>query len=277
MGNAFKDVISAFDQLKAKFQNGEISRQEFIDEMKKLRIKDDQGRFWMIGAQTGRWYYFDGKDWVQDEPPSQKEKKAICVHCGFENRLEIEACGRCGGTMKESEPACEKCGAKLPKPFLVCPVCGAPAVGKATVTTADEYAPAPKGRDRAAEASVRVLHSVKPLSFLFFGGVLGAFAGLVAGAFAGVTGYFGPSLGFLPAALLELQGKLLGAALFGLAGGIAGFAAIGLLGFLKAFLINLILSMIGGIKYQAGESGRSRSPKDRKGDSPESRPFGLMK
>jgi len=255
MGNAFKDVISAFDQLKAKFQNGEISRQEFIDEMKKLRIKDDQGRFWMIGAQTGKWYYFDGKDWVQDEPPSQKEKKAICVHCGFENRLEIEACGRCGGTMKESEPA----------------------VGKATVTTADEYAPAPKGRDRAAEASVRVLHSVKPLSFLFFGGVLGAFAGLLAGAFAGVTGYFGPSLGFLPAALLELQGKLLGAVLFGLAGGIAGFAAIGLLGFLKAFLINLILSMIGGIKYQAGESGRSRSPKDRKGDSPESRPFGLMK
>ena len=112
MDNTFKDVIAAFDRLKAKFQNGEIARQEFIDEMKKLRIKDDQGRFWMIGAQTGKWYYFDGKDWVQDEPPSHKDKKAICVHCGFENRLESDACGRCGGTMKESEPACEKCGAE---------------------------------------------------------------------------------------------------------------------------------------------------------------------
>jgi hypothetical protein len=274
MDHTFKDVIAAFDGLKAKFQNGEISRQEFIDEMKKLRITDGQGRFWMIGAQTGKWYYFDGKEWVQDEPPSQKEKKAICIHCGFENRLEVEVCGRCGGTMKESEPSCEKCGAKLPKPFLLCPACGTPAIGNVRVTTADEYAPAPKGRDRAAE---RVLRSVKPLSLFFFGGGLGAFVGLVAGAFAGGMGYFGSSLGFLPAELLELQGKLLGAVLFAFVGAVAGFVAIGLVGFLKAFVINLVLSMIGGIKYQAGESGRSPSRKDRKGDPPESRPFGLTK
>jgi len=276
MENTFKDVLGAFDQLKAKFQNSEISRPEFIDEMKKLRIKDDQGRFWMIGAQTGKWYYFEGKDWVQAEPPSQKEKKAICVHCGFENQLETEACSRCGGTMKETEPACEKCGAKLPKPFLVCPECGARAIGEATVPTADEFAPAPKGREPAAEAPSRVLRSVKPLSFFFFGAVLGAFAGLLAGAFAGATGYFGPGLRFLPAGLLEIQGKLLGAVLFALVGAVAGFVAIGLLAFLKAFVINLILSMIGGIEYQADESGRSRRRKDKKGDSPESRPFGLL-
>ena len=74
MEKSFSQVNEAFDTLKAKFQTGEISRQEFIDEMKKLRIRDDEGRFWMIGAQTGKWYYFDGKDWIQSEPPSQKDQ-----------------------------------------------------------------------------------------------------------------------------------------------------------------------------------------------------------
>lgn len=279
MENSFKDVIESFDLLKAKFQGGEISRQEFIDEMKKLRIKDDQGRFWMIGAQTGKWYYFDGKDWVQADPPSQKEKKAICVHCGFETRLEAESCARCGGTMTATEPACEKCGAKLPKPYLVCPECGTSAIGGVTVTGADAYAPAVKDRDREreAESSARVFKSVKPLSFLLFGGLLGAFAGLLGGAFAGATGYFAPNLGFLPAALLEFQGKPVGGVLFALMGAVAGFAAFAVLGFLKASVINLILSMTGGIEYQTVEAGRSRKRKDRHEDSPEGKPFGLIK
>jgi hypothetical protein len=281
MEKSFKDVNAAFDGLKEKFQGGEMSRQQFIDEMKKLRIKDDQGRYWMIGAQTGKWYFFDGKDWVQDDPPSQKEKKAICIHCGFETRLEAEVCARCGGTMKESDPSCEKCGAKIPKPFLVCPGCGTSAIGEPALSHADDDVPSSKVRDRDKdkdpETSVRVLRSVKPLSFLFFGGVLGAFAGLLAGTFAGATGYFAPSLGFLPAVLLEFQGKPLGGVLFALAGAVAGFAVMALMGFLKALVINLILSMIGGIEYQVGESGRSPKRKDRKEDSAEGRPFGLIK
>ena len=283
MDNAFKDVIEAFDRLKARFQGGEISRQEFIDEMKKLRIKDDQGRFWMIGAQTGKWYFFDGKDWVQDEPPSQKDKKAICVHCGFETRLEEEVCARCGGTMKETEPACEKCGAKLPKPYLICPECGTSAIGDAAAPAADEDAPVSQDRgtdrkrDLEAATSARVLRSVKPFSFFLFGGALGALAGLLAGAFAGATGYFAPDLGFLPAALLEFQGKPLGGVLFALAGAVVGFAAFALIGFLKAFVINLILSMIGGIEYQAGESVRAGKRKDQEANPPEDKPFGLIR
>ena len=53
MDTQFKDIEQAFNDLKKKFQAGEISRQEFVEEMKKLRLKDGQGRFWMIGAQSG--------------------------------------------------------------------------------------------------------------------------------------------------------------------------------------------------------------------------------
>ena len=126
MSNSFHDVAATFIGLKEKFQAGEISRQQFIDEMKKLRLKDDQGRYWMIGAQTGKWYYFDGNDWIQSEPPSQKENKAICIYCGFENKIEVEVCARCGGNLIEgAEPAdrCPQCGTALEKPLLICPKC----------------------------------------------------------------------------------------------------------------------------------------------------------
>ena len=79
MDNRFKAIGEAFEALKVKFQSGTISRQQFIDEMKKLRVKDEEGRYWMIGAQTGKWYFFDGRDWVQTDPPSQREMKSICT------------------------------------------------------------------------------------------------------------------------------------------------------------------------------------------------------
>jgi len=32
-------------------------------------IQDEQGRWWMIGYETGQWYYHDGTKWVRGEPP----------------------------------------------------------------------------------------------------------------------------------------------------------------------------------------------------------------
>ena len=291
MENSFKDVLEAFDKLKERFQASEISRQEFIDEMKRLRIKDDRGRFWMIGAQTGKWYYFDGKDWVQDEPPSQKEKKAICIHCGFENELDAESCGRCGGTMKDSEPACEKCGATLPKPYVACPACGALAIAgeapptRATIETAEPRpalvpsrpATAALPADRDEEPAVRVLRSGKALSFLLFGGVLGTLGGLLFGAFAGATGYFDAQLGFLPAGLINFQGSLPRAGIFAVLGAVAGFVLVGLLGWVKAMIVNLILSVVGGIEYQTGPRRKPRSRAAAKDEVEESTPFGLIR
>jgi len=292
MENTFKDVQESFEKLKERFQAGEISRQEFIDEMKKLRIKDDQGRFWMIGAQTGKWYYFDDKDWVQADPPSQKEKKAICVHCGFENKLDAESCVRCGGTMKDSEPTCEKCGAVLPKPYVTCPACGASAISVEIPSTAEVIGtkseplpppsapapqPVPAAKPAEEEQPARVFRGVTPLSFLFFGGVLGAFCGLLLGAFAGATGYFDAGLDFLPGALLNLQGALPRAGIYAVLGAVAGFVSGGLIAFLKALILNLILSITGGIEYQTGPRRPSRARPAAKDEPADRTPFGLIR
>jgi len=267
MKNRFSGVLEAFNTLKTRFQANEISRQEFIDEMKKLRIKDDEGRFWMIGAQTGKWYYFDNKDWVQADPPSLKEKKAICVYCGFENRLEAEVCARCGGNIGERPALCPKCGVKLHKPFVTCPRCGAG-------LTVEVGAPEGKPSGQRSEVGLAewkgtyVLRSVQPTSMFFFGGILGLLVGIIGGAFAGATGYFSKSLTFLPPALADLQGKLLGGAIFGLLGGVLGFLVVGYLVFLKAVIVNFILSLIGGLKFQVQpvSKKRKKTPDDKESD-----------
>jgi hypothetical protein len=259
MENSFREIAEIFRTLKEKFQKGEISRQEFIDEMKKLRIKDDQGRFWMIGAQSGKWYYFDGKDWISAEPPSHKEKKAICVYCGFENKIDAEVCVRCGGTLGEEPRVCPACGTRLQEPFLQCPKCGP--------QPASQEKPAAPGGLRLEESmsrkSIFVLRTIQPSSAFLFGGVLGVCAGVIAGAFAGATAFYLSTLNFLPRALLDLQGKLLGAVIDGLLGGILGFAGLGAAAFLVAVIMNLILSACGGLRFGVNRaSGKAKAEKE---------------
>lgn len=283
MEKSFSQVNEAFDILKAKFQTGEISRQEFIDEMKKLRIRDDDGRFWMIGAQTGKWYYFDGKEWIQSEPPSQADRTAVCVYCGFENRIEATSCARCGGTIGEEPTKCPDCGSPLSRPFMTCPKCGivpggetaAPALPPTTTTDlpvpakreisssfrehAAASAPGPSEKSETRVPGTQplasgemVIRAVQPASLFFFWGVFGLLSGIVAGAFFGATGALKPGLDFLPVSLLQLQGTLFGALLDAIVGGVLGFLSFGSIAFAFGHLANLILALTGGIQFRTG-------------------------
>jgi hypothetical protein len=254
MDLTFKSVEKKFENLKSEFQTGKISRQDFIEGMKKLRLRDESGRFWMIGAQSGKWYFFDGKDWVQAEPPTLKDKKVICVYCGFENAIDAESCARCGGAFGEEKSVCPTCGGELQKPYLFCPRCEKEPASLKEM----KFVAVDEGRGMTKV----VLRAVQPLSVLFFGGLFGALVGIVLGIFAGATAYFSGNLAFLPAALTELQGKLLGAVIFGLAGGIVGFVFFALAGYFKAVIINFVLSLIGGIKITATRKDVPFKPED---------------
>ncbi len=104
MADQFREAEATFSLLREKFKDKRISPQEFADSLKQLRIKDEEGRFWVIGAQSGKWYAFENGEWIEAKPPSQMEKKAICIACGFENDLEAETCARCGSRGEGSEP-----------------------------------------------------------------------------------------------------------------------------------------------------------------------------
>ena len=257
MEDQFKNVEKEFKQLRDEFKRKRLSEPDFKKKLKELRLQDKDGRFWTIGAQTGKWYYFDGNDWTESKPPSLQEKRAICVHCGFENDLENEACSYCGESLMESrelesdeEFSCPTCGKSLDKYSFFCPDCDKKEEDEETEKTwepVEDFELEPP-QEEAAERDEQVLRSVHPFSLALFFGSLGLLAGIILGAFAGATDFLPGVIGILPPFLRELHGSLIGGLFYGLIGGIFGFAAIGLVGFLIGLLFNVIFSFIGGIK-----------------------------
>lgn len=216
MEKQFKDVEEEFGLLKKEFRLGNITRREFIERLKKLRLKDGEGRFWMIGAQSGKWYYYDGENWIQSHPPSLEEGKAICIYCGFENKLEAEFCTRCGENLMEKKASRE---IKVEPPEEV-------------------------------KKIHFVFRSLSVLSSFLFLGVSGIFVGILLGALVGTTGIFYPIVKLVPTFLRELQGTIIGGILYAVVGGVLGFVIFGASGFCLALFINFISSFVGGLKVR---------------------------
>jgi len=258
MNRAFREVEIAFQVLRQRFRDREISRREFIDQLKKLRLRDDQGRFWMIGAQTGRWYSFDGREWVQAEPPAESAARRKCPACRQVNEEAAEACTHCGESLKRASALCPNCGTKLESPFHKCPSCSR----VAEVSPFAEEALF-KGREKAGEEFF--LRRLSSLSVLTAFGGFGLILGIVAGAFAGASGSLSGLASRLPDILSTLHGTLMGGILFGVAGGIGGFLTVGLLGFFLALIFNLTASISGGIRVSAKKL--TGSPEEKKSET----------
>ena len=225
MADQFREAEATFSLLRDKFKEKKISQQEFADSLKQLRIKDDEGRFWVIGAQSGKWYAFENGEWIEAKPPSQMEKKAICIACGFENDLEAEFCARCGNRHDEQASG------------------SADEPGGAVSGAAGEALRSEPVRDV-------VVRSVDVVSFFWFFGVLGLFAGILLGLLAGVTGLFAGLIARLPGFFADHQGDLLGGLACSVVGGLLGFAVGAAAGAVLAVVSNGILSLVGGVRLR---------------------------
>lgn len=242
MDDRFKDVKADFDRITSRFRSGEISRREYIDGLKRIRFRDDEGRFWMIGSQTGKWYSYDGTGWVQSSPPSLGEKKAICIYCGYENDLESAVCAGCGGHVA-SAGACPVCGSPMDPETEACPSCHIPAAP-------GPDGPAESDQPRTGAGENYVVRSVHPFSYLLFWGGMGLVAGILSGLLAGATSFIPGLTNALPAFFKDMQGQLIGGVVFAGLAGVAGFALFGAAGFLIALLANAILSFTGGVRMR---------------------------
>ncbi len=256
MDAKFKDVEAVFNRLKRRYRSGEISKREYTDNLKKLRIRDEVGRFWMIGSQSGKWYYCEGKDWIQSSPPSITEKKAFCIYCGYENDLETAVCAGCGGRVgerdKEEEPEiCPRCDSELDPETGVCPACVPRDLESAKVGEL----PAVQWEDQGVACIVR---SVQPMSFLWFSGGVGTIMGVLFGLLAGATNFFPGLTKILPVFFKDIQGRLVGGVVFAGLGGVLGFLVSSTAGFLIALAANGVLSFIGGLKVRIELPGGKR-------------------
>jgi hypothetical protein len=245
MSSSFRDVETAFQSLRRQFREKEISRREFIDRLKKLRLRDGQGRFWMIGAQSGKWYFFDGRDWVLSDPPSEDSGRVRCLSCGLENEGDADACVRCGEPLKQKAAACPLCGMPLQSPNQKCPSCSREA--KASPLEEEVLSKAPQEN--------LVVRRLSPSSLFIFSGGTGLVLGVVLGAFAGASDFFSGMAKLLPDALGMLQGTLMGGIVFAAMGGLLGFALLGAIGYLQAHLFNGISTVLGGFRVTLDHAG----------------------
>ena len=65
----FKEAEGKYYGLKGRLDSGALTPDQFIEEVAKLRIQDDQGQYWMVDAATGGWLQYDGSKWVPARAP----------------------------------------------------------------------------------------------------------------------------------------------------------------------------------------------------------------
>jgi hypothetical protein len=63
--NPFQRVQMEHGRLQGELAAGRISRQQYEAAVNAMRVQDQSGRYWMLGAYDGIWYYYDGRSWVR--------------------------------------------------------------------------------------------------------------------------------------------------------------------------------------------------------------------
>lgn len=102
----FEAIVARFAVLKARYDAGELGESEYDNELRKLVVQDEAGSYWMIGADTGRWYRYDGQHWVRDKPL----REAQALSPGMPARSEVPT--------QEAAPAAVPRGRRWSKPLL---------------------------------------------------------------------------------------------------------------------------------------------------------------
>lgn len=88
MDERFENAERKFFKLKGQFAAGRVTSSELDAALQDLVIEDAQGRYWMLGADSGKWYVHDGAAWIEATPPSAaKRDKSSPRRRAYHNRL----------------------------------------------------------------------------------------------------------------------------------------------------------------------------------------------
>lgn len=66
----FRQAEQHYHSLKGKRDVGQLSDEAFERALWDSMFESD-GRWWMLGANTGQWYASDGDDWIERQPPDR--------------------------------------------------------------------------------------------------------------------------------------------------------------------------------------------------------------
>ena len=66
---SFQKTLELFIDAQASFTAREITKEQYHAALADLLVQDDKGEYWMLGVETGEWYWYDGDDWHLRLPP----------------------------------------------------------------------------------------------------------------------------------------------------------------------------------------------------------------
>jgi hypothetical protein len=232
-----KEIEDLYKDLKYRLDAGEISNDDLKAELKKMMIRDEDNRYWMIGNKSGGWYVYDGSVWNTGNPYDQKEATADEPKPqerpepkpGFEEEKKAES---------EPQVLCKFCQSRIQKHDVYCNFCGGQQKGAAKSST------------RKIPEGQLLIKAVNIISLIFFCGGVGLIVGVIFGATFGIFKIFGDWIFQFPVMLQEMQGKIQGGLFFGALGGISGFIAFAVLGLISGLFFNLIAYVFGGLRFK---------------------------
>jgi hypothetical protein len=68
LDDRFRAVEAEVARLNQQFAAGQLNQTEMNTKLEGLKVQDDQGRWWVMGAATSQWYVFDGQNWIVGDP-----------------------------------------------------------------------------------------------------------------------------------------------------------------------------------------------------------------
>jgi hypothetical protein len=242
--NKLKEIEDLYETLKYKLDTGEISGDDLKSELKKMMVRDEDNRYWMLGSKSGGWYVYDGSAWNAGNPYGQKGAAQVAKP---QERLESkpqehpEPSANHGEEKKAESEAlilCKFCESRIQKHDLYCNFCG----GQQKGTAKSSAAKIPDGE--------LLIKAVRIPALIFFLGGVGLIVGVIFGAVFGIFKIFGDWIYQFPTMLQEMRGKIQGGLFFGALGGIFGFLAFAVLAVLQGLFFNLIAYIFGGLRFK---------------------------
>ncbi len=62
------EIERSFKKLKIQYENGSIRYNDYIIAVDSLRVQDENGIYWQIRADDGKWVRWDGSTWIPGDP-----------------------------------------------------------------------------------------------------------------------------------------------------------------------------------------------------------------
>lgn len=235
----FREIEGLYKDLKERQAAGEVSAEDMKSELKKMMLRDEENRFWMLGGKTGGWYMYDGSAWNPADPYEREATPLVLpADAALAEKPRTVARGEMEKAGEKPETLCRFCHSRMDDHDAYCRFCGAsPKAGTAK----------PERHLAGDEIQIR---SVRVFSLVVFLGGLGLVLGVVLGASFGIFKILGDLIYQFPVMLQEMRGKFLGGLFFGALGGIAGFLAFAFLGMLIGLFFNALAFVFTGLRFK---------------------------